>query len=885
MTDNPSLYASGDRRISRRGILHIAFFIQAASFIGLAVGQEAPCVACLTFTLTADQGARLAAEAGRFDALEVLLRVAPGDAEPRLEETLRTLAATGVRVGLELSGEAPSWDAWGSVLRLADAVLLRDTGTPSSDLATTVYRLKTRATLLRASHPTLRIGVEADALPNEIAAELAGHVDFIVTAVGGSKDLPSRSKQDTKDPHSGSGRAGLQTRLGVARWIRRPWPPTVGDAAMRDLARVPPGADRVLIDLTSARVPDDLTRLLGRLQSEFAFETEVVGRRTLSVQEIIARHQAQAARQARLMKTLISTGSFVVAFDVPGFTGPVTITSDAVVYTAAGQTDVEHRSIRVNGLAAVAVDSNGVPRLPLIDAEQVSAPPLTIMLTERYAYRLDGQERVGEAECYVVRFEPRSNLRHAGDRPESLFRGRAWIRVDTFALMRLTATQTGLRGPVTASEQTDTFVPVRITSGSAQNEAALWLLGRSEVNQTYEGAGHRAAIQRVLAVTEHEVNTPSFIERRAAAYASRAVMVRQTQDGLKYLRRTGDGSANATARRVADRAQRVRALAFGVIVDPNITDPLPFAGLNYADFDAFGTGGQLNAFFGGMFGQVAATWPSAGGTRWQLSGGASATLARYNDRAFRGGIERYAENVRQRPANVRVALSRPISARTRLRTEYRLEVTTFDRAETTAENFAVPADAVVHGARVAMEARRGAWDGVIWWHPARRQRWQAWGRPDSDEYRPEHRDFQRFGASAGRPVVLSPRFVGRLELEGHAGRDLDRFSRYSFGTFEHRMRGYPSASIRYDRGGAAHLAMTWTAGPRLRLDGFLDVALVRDPGLSRRPKGHTGLGAALEAPLPLGVLLTVEWGYGFQARDTNGERGTHVVRVTGYRVF
>ena len=37
------------------------------------------------------------------------------------------------------------------------------------------------------------------------------------------------------------------------------------------------------------------------------------------------------------------------------------------------------------------------------------------------------------------------------------------------------------------------------------------------------------------------------------------------------------------------------------------------------------------------------------------------------------------------------------------------------------------------------------------------------------------------------------------------GRDLDRFSRFAFGTFDNRLHGYPSALVRYDRGArAAH---------------------------------------------------------------------------------
>ena len=118
-----------------------------------------------------------------------------------------------------------------------------------------------------------------------------------------------------------------------------------------------------------------------------------------------------------------------------------------------------------------------------------------------------------------------------------------------------------------------------------------------------------------------------------------------------------------------------------------------------------------------------------------------------------------------------------------------------------------------------------------------------------------------------------------------AGRDLDRFSRYSFGTFENRLHGYPSALIRYDRGGVLRATAAWAAARMVRIDGFADVAFVHDPGFARGLKNFTGLGAAIEAPAPFGTLLAVEWGYGIQGLTADGGRGTHVVRVSGYKVF
>ena len=118
-----------------------------------------------------------------------------------------------------------------------------------------------------------------------------------------------------------------------------------------------------------------------------------------------------------------------------------------------------------------------------------------------------------------------------------------------------------------------------------------------------------------------------------------------------------------------------------------------------------------------------------------------------------------------------------------------------------------------------------------------------------------------------------------------AGSDLDRFSRYSFGTFENRLHGYPSALVRYDRGAVFRSSVAWSPGRRARLDGFLDSAIVRDRGYGSSYRNYTGIGAALETPAPFGILGAFEWGYGFRGLDADGTRGTHVIRVSAYKIF
>jgi hypothetical protein len=333
------------------------------------------------------------------------------------------------------------------------------------------------------------------------------------------------------------------------------------------------------------------------------------------------------------------------------------------------------------------------------------------------------------------------------------------------------------------------------------------------------------------------------------------------------------------------KAQRVRTLAAGVLADPGIDHPLPFAGLSYVDFDFLGTGTQVNAFFGGAFAQLAFAVPSVAGTRLQIHGSGFATVAEYNDRSFRNGREVYGEDVRQRPARLAVGLVHPLGTRARARADYELGYTRYRPTGFADPAFVTPASTPVHGVRLALEAQEGPWSASLWGGASRRQRWPAWGLPGNPESDAADVGFLRYGAEVARAFVFSPRAVARVELGGMAGRDLDRFSRFTFDGFDNRLHGYPSASLRYDRGAVLRTAASWNAARRLRLDGFFDGAFVRDPGFGRSAKGYAGVGAGLETALARRVLLAVEWGYGFQARGRDGTPGAHVLRATLLRIF
>jgi len=849
-----TLYAVAEMAASTAAF---AAILSGSHVLPASAWQTAVCVTCVAISVPADATRGLPEQLG---GLEVLVRVVPG-AEGAALEALTEIERTGGRPGLVIEG-FPEAAPPAPVLARTRRILVAPGAVPAGQTAEAfAFALKTRLTAIRAGAAdtaTLGIAGDASALSTLLARDIGSYVDFIVST--DLAPLPSPGVELWRmipgTPASVRDALAITQTPGVTHWLwSLPTDPVSAGLLTTELTRIaalPPAADP-----SKPGAPD-----------RFVEGVEVVGSRSLSVDEIVARHQAAVTRQAAAVRTIIASGTLTLSFEAPGFPAPITIGSEATIYTTPDVTEIEQRAIRVNGIE---LRGSAVPRLPIIEPERVASPPLAITLTDVYRYRLAGRETIGDTLCYVVAFEPESKR---ANKAPALFRGQAWIAADSFAMLKVSAAQTALRGPIVASEQVDEF---------RQAQPGIWLLTRSDVRQMYEGAAHRTPIHRVLAIASNEINVPDFSARRQRAYGSGSVMLRDTPEGYRYLRK--DPASGQDTPALAGRADRVRALTAGVIIDPNISVPLPFAGVSYVDFNFLGTGTQVNAFFGGTYGQFAFSVPSLRGSRWQLAGQGFGIASSYNDRSFVDGRERYEEDIRQRPAHVSVWVLRPLTPRISLRAGYDLDYTHLAAGEATAADFIVPADQIVHGARFSLDAQREGWNASAWWNPARRTGWRAWGRGVPGEYEPSQRDFQRYGLSISRSRVINPHLVARVEGAWMSGRDLDRFSRYTFGTFDNRLRGYPSALIRYDRGGVVRTALAWGASKLIRLDGFLDSAAVHDPGFGRGLRNYTGAGGALEVPAPFGALIAVEWGYGVRGVNSNGTLGTQVLRMSGYKLF
>jgi uncharacterized protein YciI len=118
------------------------------------------------------------------------------------------------------------------------------------------------------------------------------------------------------------------------------------------------------------------------------------------------------------------------------------------------------------------------------------------------------------------------------------------------------------------------------------------LLRSISAQQTLNAAGRDFALQRTVQYSEYVINAPQFSDALAAEHNSQNPMYRDTDNGLRELRKHG------SERVLAENSQkRIKAAVIGAMYQGTFNFPIPIAGISIADFDYRHTGAQLSTFF------------------------------------------------------------------------------------------------------------------------------------------------------------------------------------------------------------------------------------------------------------------------------------------------
>lgn len=624
-------------------------------------------------------------------------------------------------------------------------------------------------------------------------------------------------------------------------------------------------------------------------QGGLAEEVTVTSERQMPVEEILRRLQAFEDDQARRLAHYRATNRTHLRFLFGTGTNTLETTFEGDFFFRQGEGfDWAWQSFYVNG---VQWRGKKIPEIPLVRPEKASALPLEILFSPEYRYRLRGTGEVDGRPVWVVDFRPLTLVEGA-----SLYQGTVWIDRRHYTRLRTRAVQLGLEGNVISNEETLHYQPVapdgspggwelldRASDRAADRAAAEGEEGDGTDAWAWaEGTGQdgpppafvlpvRTTGQEVLSilngttVVEKETllsdfvfNGPDFEDVRTEVMASDTVMLRDTEQGLRYLVKDKE-----TGERVVQEEQDLTRvfLGGGVFFDDSLDFPLPLGGINYFSFDWRGTGAQVNAFFAGALLTLDYADPDLFGSRWDGGVDFFALGVQTSDELFRDNREVKAEEIEQRTGNVEFTLGRPIGQFFKFSLDYGLQYIEYDRADDTAEDFILPRDHLTQSLTLTGQYNRRGWRGRFRVSTHQRSDWEFWGLPGNTDFDPEQEDYLRWGVSLGKNWYL-PKFrkVG-LELEWVDGEDLDRFSKYEFGFFSDiRVHGYQSDRVRAQEAVAAHASYGFEVGRFLRLDGVLDAALADDPEFGLEDEFLAGVGIAGTFQGPWETLVNLDVG-------------------------
>jgi hypothetical protein len=496
--------------------------------------------------------------------------------------------------------------------------------------------------------------------------------------------------------------------------------------------------------------------------------------------------------------------------------------------------DWEWREFFLNG---VRWRGRTIPKLPILQPDKVTTVPLDIRLTEEYQFELGGETEIDGRPAYRVHFRPRQEV---GDKP--IYRGTAWIDRQTFALLRRESIQLNLHGDTLSNVQTEFYSPVPGTED-------IWLPLVIRGQQVFSTAGRTTAIERFVQMRDVEIDPPDFEKRLAAAYASESQMVRDTDEGLRYL--VPDPNQPST-RIVEEKLSRKSLFGLaGAFYQTGQDYPFPLLGVQYFNFNLFDKNKQLSVFFAGVLLFANYTDPSFLGTRFDLGADVFGVALPFTERYYRNGQQVVPETIKHLPESFQVNIGHPLGTYLKATVGVFALWDNYQRDSDTGPLFVTPVDTWTFGAEGRLNWNNSGYNLAARGGYYSRQNWQPWGDPATSGYDPSQKTYWTWSFEATKGFYFENFRKLLIKASYLDGMDLDRFSQWDFGPFTRtEIHGYPSGSVRADRAGLLNISYGINIENVVRFEAIYDQAIItnRFQGLSNAYFSGAGIATAFNGP-------------------------------------
>lgn len=474
--------------------------------------------------------------------------------------------------------------------------------------------------------------------------------------------------------------------------------------------------------------------------------------------------------------------------------------------------------------------------LPQLEPEKVLTQPLELKLNEKYNYRMLGTEDVNGVACYVLGVEPK-------EQEETLYSGKIWIDSKTFRQVRMALNQRGAKGNIIANQETQNFALVSDGKGREFN-----LIKSIYAQQTLNAAGRSFVLEKTYNFSDYAINRDDFDGALAATRLSDNPMYRDTETGLRTLKKQGNERIEQPAGQ-----KRVRSIVTGVMYEGTFNIPIPLFGISLVDFNFRNKGDQLSVFFAGPI--LAGNLTRTVNERFRVGIDLVASGLPGNNRLFSGSTEITKESlwVFEETVGFRAAwqptTSLTISAASYLAYDY------FRRTGDTDKSFTLPRNGVTLLPNVELKYAKKGYIFTLGGTQGRRFGWKQFGLEQELEA-PAKQSYTEYFGDFSKSLYFGKFTKTGLNLSYYSGEHLDRFSRYRPSFFSRpRVRGIPSGTDSFDTLAVAGISHGFNLMDFIKFEGSYNHAWARNRVESPTFQAYDGLDFEFGTAGPWGTYM------------------------------
>lgn len=553
----------------------------------------------------------------------------------------------------------------------------------------------------------------------------------------------------------------------------------------------------------------------------------------LNVDEIIARWQQYREAQNRKLENYQSSSFMNLHFEGTSMASAFDISMQVKqFYDRAGPMEFAQTGFYINGVKFN--NKNEFP-LPQIEPEKVVTQPLELKLNERYEYKLLGTEQVDGVQCYVVGVEPKVH-------DETLYSGKIWIDGVTFREVKQSLSQRGLKSNIVVNVETQNFELVSDGKGNSFN-----LLRSVSAQQTLNAAGRDFALQRTVQYSGYVINAPQFSDALAAERNSQDPMYRDTDNGLRELRKHG------SERVLEENSQkRIKAAVIGAMYQGTFNFPIPIAGLSIADFDYRHTGAQLSMFFAGPI--LATDLSKQYKSKYRLAADLALSAIPGENRIYTGNTEDTGEELWTWQQDAGVRASWQATTHLSLTASGYLAYDIFRRTSATSNQYVLPRNGVALLPGVQVKFNDKGYLFSAGGTRGERIAWKQYGYIPPSQ--PLESAYTLYNADLNKDYYFRKFTRGGFDLGYYGGDQLDRFSRYSPSFFsEPRLHGIPGGTDSFDAIAMANGHFGFNMMDVIKVEGMYSYARARNLSESSQFRKFDGVETKFNVAGPMGTLI------------------------------